>query len=197
MYLLFSVYLKMLVFYSFFFVLFCFISFSCGFGLCDCKCMVWWVVLVVLIVSVVLYLFGCYIFIFFGIIVDVFCIGVGSVLFIFVLGMVQGCVVVQSDNVQQDVIIVLLIIFFIVGFGIIGVLLVMGVGQGWEVKLIFLVVIFFVCLIFGIMFYFFDCIECLFGDQGLQIVSCLMGLFVCVLVVQIIVIGLKGLLFLG
>lgn len=52
----------------------------------------------------------------------------------------------QSDNVQQDVTIVPLTIPLTVGPGTIGALLVMGVGQGWEAKLISLVAIFLACL---------------------------------------------------
>ncbi len=63
MHLLFSVYLKMLVLYSPFFVLSCFISLSRGFGPRDRKRMAWRVALAALIASVALYLFGRYIFI--------------------------------------------------------------------------------------------------------------------------------------
>lgn len=42
----------------------------------------------------------------FGITVDAFGIGAGSVLFISALGMAQGKSAVQTDNVQQDVTIV-------------------------------------------------------------------------------------------
>ncbi|MEB5015708.1 MarC family protein [Pseudomonas aeruginosa] len=197
MHLLFSVYLKMLVLYSPFFVLSCFISLSRGFGPRDRKRMAWRVALAALIASVALYLFGRYIFILFGITADAFRIGAGSVLFISALGMAQGRAAVQSDNVQQDVTIVPLTIPLTVGPGTIGALLVMGVGQGREAKLISLVAIFLACLTLGTTLYLSDRIERLLGDQGLQIVSRLMGLFVCALAAQIIVTGLKGSLFPG
>ncbi|MDU1798557.1 MAG: MarC family protein, partial [Pseudomonas aeruginosa] len=54
MHLLFSVYLKMLVLYSPFFVLSCFISLSRGFGPRDRKRMAWRVALAALIASVAL-----------------------------------------------------------------------------------------------------------------------------------------------
>ena len=53
------------------------------------------------------------------------------------------------------------------------------------------------CLTLGTTLYLSDRIERLLGDQGLQIVSRLMGLFVCALAAQIIVTGLKGSLFPG
>ncbi len=159
MHLLFSVYLKMLVLYSPFFVLSCFISLSRGFGPRDRKRMAWRVALAALIASVALYLFGRYIFILFGITADAFRIGAGSVLFISALGMAQGRAAVQSDNVQQDVTIVPLTIPLTVGPGTIGALLVMGVGQGWEAKLISLVAIFLACLTLGTTLYLSDRIE--------------------------------------
>lgn len=90
MHLLFSVYLKMLVLYSPFFVLSCFISLSRGFGPRDRKRMAWRVALAALIASVALYLFYRHIFILFGITADAFRIGAGSVLFISALGMAQA-----------------------------------------------------------------------------------------------------------
>lgn len=166
MHLLFSVYLKMLVLYSPFFVLSCFISLSRGFGPRDRKRMAWRVALAALIASVALYLFGRYIFILFGITADAFRIGAGSVLFISALGMAQGRAAVQSDNVQQDVTIVPLTIPLTVGPGTIGALLVMGVGQGWEAKLISLVAIFLACLTLGTTLYLSDRIERLLGVGG-------------------------------
>ncbi len=111
----FSVYLKMLVLYSPFFVLSCFISLNRGFAPRDRKRMAWRVALAALIASVLLYLFGRYIFTLFGITADAFRIGAGSVLFISALGMAQGRSAVQADNVQQDVTIVPLTIPITVG----------------------------------------------------------------------------------
>ncbi|MNE46597.1 putative antibiotic transporter [compost metagenome] len=44
----------------------------------------------------------------------------------------------------------------------------------------------------GAILYLSDRIERILGDQGLQIVSRLMGLFVCALAAQIIFTGIKG-----
>ena len=194
---LFSLYLKLLVLYSPFFVLSCFIGMTRGYTLKERKRLAWRVASGVFVASMLLYLFGTHIFVLFGITIDAFRIGAGSVLFISALGMAQGRAAVQSDNVQQDVTIVPLTIPLTVGPGTIGALLVMGVGQGWEAKLISLVAIFLACLTLGTTLYLSDRIERLLGDQGLQIVSRLMGLFVCALAAQIIVTGLKGSLFPG
>lgn len=90
----------MLVLYSPFFVLSCFICLSRGYTLKERKRLAWLVVLATLIASVLLYLFGKHIFTLFGITIDAFRIGAGSVLFISALGMAQGKSAVQSDNVH-------------------------------------------------------------------------------------------------
>lgn len=137
--------------------------------------------------------FGRAIFGIFGITADAFRIGAGSVLFISALGMAQGKSAVQADNVQQDVTIVPLTIPLTVGPGTIGALLVMGVGHPhWDDKLLAIISIALACFTVGLVLYLSHRIERILGDQGLQIVSRLMGLFVCALAAQIIFTGIKG-----
>lgn len=69
---LFSVYLKMLVLYSPFFVLSCFISLTRGYSSKERKHLAWKVAIGVLVSSVLLYLFGRVIFGIFGITADAF-----------------------------------------------------------------------------------------------------------------------------
>lgn len=190
---LFSLYLKMLVLYSPFFVLSCFISLTRGYTVNERKRLAWKVASGTLIASVLLYLFGQSIFDAFGITVDAFRIGAGSVLFISALGMAQGKPVVQADNLQQDVTIVPLTIPLTVGPGTIGALLVLGVSQPhWDDKLPALLGILAASITVGLVLYLSDLFERLLGDQGLQIVSRLMGLFVCALAAQIIFTGVKN-----
>ena len=190
---LFSLYLKMLVLYSPFFVLSCFISLTRGYTVKERKRLAWKVASGTLIASVLLYLFGQSIFDVFGITVDAFRIGAGSVLFISALGMAQGKPAVQADNLQQDVTIVPLTIPLTVGPGTIGALLVMGVSQPhWDDKLPALLGILAASITVGLVLYLSDLFERLLGDQGLQIVSRLMGLFVCALAAQIIFTGVKN-----
>jgi multiple antibiotic resistance protein len=146
-----------------------------------------------LISSVLLYLFGQTIFEIFGITADAFRIGAGSVLFISALGMAQGKSAVQADNVQQDVTIVPLTIPLTVGPGTIGALLVMGISQPqWDDKLAAIIAIAIASATVGAVLYLSDRVERLLGQQGLQILSRLMGLFVCALAAQIIFTGVKG-----
>lgn len=190
---LFSLYLKMLVLYSPFFVLSCFIGMTHGYTAKERKKMAWKVATGTVIASSVLYLFGQSIFTVFGITIDAFRIGAGSVLFISALSMAQGRPVVQSDNLQQDVTIVPLTIPLTVGPGTIGAMLVMGAGQPhWDSKLTALVAIGFASLTVGLVLYLSDMFERFLGEKGLEIVSRLMGLFVCALAAQIIFTGVKG-----
>ncbi|WP_371920159.1 MarC family protein [Pseudomonas sp. F(2018)] len=191
--LLFTVYLKMLVLYSPFFVLSCFISLTPGYSAKERKRLAWKVALGTLVSSVLLYLFGQTIFEIFGITADAFRIGAGSVLFISALGMAQGKSAVQADNVQQDVTIVPLTIPLTVGPGTIGALLVMGISQPqWDDKLAAIIAIAIASATVGLVLYLSDKVERLLGQQGLQILSRLMGLFVCALAAQIIFTGVRG-----
>jgi multiple antibiotic resistance protein len=190
---LFSLYLKMLVLYGPFFVLSCFISLTPGYTRKERKQLGCKVALGTLIASTLLYLFGQHIFNMFGITIDAFRIGAGSVLFISALGMAQGRPVVQVDNPQQDVTLVPLTIPLTVGPGTIGALLVMSAGQhDWDTRLLALCAILAASLTVGIVLYLSDLFEHLLGEQGLQIVSRLMGLFVCALAAQIIFTGIKN-----
>lgn len=190
---LFTLYLKMLVLYSPFFVLSCFIGLTPGYSAKERKRLAWKVALGTLISSVLLYLFGQTIFEIFGITADAFRIGAGSVLFISALGMAQGKSAVQADNVNQDVTIVPLTIPLTVGPGTIGALLVMGISQPeWDDKLIAIAAIAIASVTVGLVLYLSDKVERLLGQQGLQILSRLMGLFVCALAAQIIFTGIQG-----
>ncbi len=188
-----SLYLKMLVLYSPFFVLSCFIGLTRGYTVKERKKLAWKVALGTLVASALLYLFGQAIFNVFGITIDAFRIGAGTVLFISALGMAQGKSAVQADNVQQDVTIVPLTIPLTVGPGTIGAMLVMGAGHvRWDDKLTALLAIAIASVTVGAILYLSDRIERILGDQGLQIVSRLMGLFVCALAAQIIFTGVKN-----
>ncbi|KRW57709.1 MarC family protein [Pseudomonas sp. TTU2014-080ASC] len=195
---LFSIYLSLLVLYSPFFVLSCFVTLSRGHTPKERQRMAWKVALGVLVASVLLYLFGKYIFTLFGITIDAFRIGAGSVLFISALGMAQGKSAVQADNVQQDVTIVPLTIPLTVGPGTIGALLLMGASHPeWDDKLLAVLGITLASLTVGIVLYLSNQFERLLGEQGLQIVSRLMGLFVCALAAQIIFTGVRNYLVVG
>jgi multiple antibiotic resistance protein len=188
-----GLYLKMLVLYSPFFVLSCFISLTRGYTVKERKRLAWKVALGSMIASALLFLFGNSIFVVFGVTIDAFRIGAGSVLFISALGMAQGKPAVQQENMDQDVTIVPLTIPLTVGPGTIGALLVMSAGDdNWDHRLSTLLAIVLASLTVGLVLYLSSLFERLMGEQGLQIVSRLMGLFVCALAAQIIFTGVKN-----
>ncbi|HTN30929.1 MAG TPA: MarC family protein, partial [Pseudomonas sp.] len=93
----------------------------------------------------------------------------------------------------QDVTIVPLTIPLTVGPGTIGALLVMGVADNqWDQKLGTIAALILAGLTVGMVLYLSNQFEKLLGEQGLQIVSRLMGLFVCALAAQIIFTGIQG-----
>jgi multiple antibiotic resistance protein len=171
-----GLYLKMLVLYSPFFVLSCFISLTRGYTVKERKRLAWKVAFGSMIASVLLFLFGA-----------------GSVLFISALGMAQGKPAVHQENLNQDVTIVPLTIPLTVGPGTIGALLVMSASDNnWDLRLATLLAIVIASLTVGVVLYLSSLFERLMGEQGLQIVSRLMGLFVCALAAQIIFTGVKN-----
>ncbi len=190
---LFSLYLKMLVLYGPFFVLSCFISLTPGFSDKEKQRLAWRVGLSVMIASILLYLFGRLIFDAFGITIDAFRIGAGTVLFISALSMAQGRPVVQPDSLDQDPTIVPLTIPLTVGPGTIGALMVMGASHDdLTSKGLTILAITLGSLTTAVVLYLSARIERLLGKQGLQILSRLMGLFVCALAAQIIFTGVRN-----
>jgi multiple antibiotic resistance protein len=69
----------------------------------------------------------------------------------------------------------------------------MGAGQpDWGDKAVAVLGISLASFTVGVVLYMSNQFERLLGDQGLQIVSRLMGLFVCALAAQIIFTGVKN-----
>jgi multiple antibiotic resistance protein len=187
-----SIYLKMMVLYTPFFGLSCFLALTRKHPLAERRRMAGQVALAVLVSSVTLFLFGRFIFILFGITADAFRIGAGSVLFLSALAMAQGKTPAADRRANNGIIIVPLTIPVIVGPGTIGALLVMDVSQTFNARLVSLAGITLASMTIGLMLFFSDRINRVLGHMGLQIVSRLTGLFVCALAAQIIFTGIRS-----
>ncbi|OAM90081.1 MarC family protein [Termitidicoccus mucosus] len=187
-----SIYLKMMVLYTPFFGLSCFLAMTRKHTPAERRRMAWQVALAVLVSSATLFLFGRFIFTLFGITADAFRIGAGSVLFLSALAMAQGKTPVEDREANNGIVIVPLTIPVIVGPGTIGALLVMGVNQAFNARFISLAGIALASMTMGLMLFLSDRINRLLGPAGLQIVSRLTGLFVCALAAQIIFTGIRG-----
>ncbi|MFA5913888.1 MAG: MarC family protein, partial [Burkholderiales bacterium] len=119
-------YLKLFFIMTPFFVLSSFLAMTTGMKAERRQKIALKVALAVLVSSFALFFFGKYIFALFGITLDAFRIGAGSVLFLSALSMINGRESVDAEYSHNDIAVVPLAIPITVGPGVIGVLMVMG-----------------------------------------------------------------------
>lgn len=152
------------------------------------------VTLAVIIISVILYLYGRYIFELFGITLDAFRIGAGAVLFISALNMVNGgSKKFEAGGEEDDIAVVPLAMPIIVGPGTIGALLVMGSAvQGYKDMLLACSALVAAVLTLGILLFVSSGLKRLLGKRGLGIMSRLTGLLVASIAAQIFFTGLRN-----
>jgi multiple antibiotic resistance protein len=190
-----NTYLKLFLILTPFFVVSVFVSMTRSFDSRQKKATAIKVTLAVLIASFVLYQFGEYIFTLFGITIDAFRIGAGSILFLSAINMVQG----PSSNVKQqdddNIAVVPLAIPITVGPGAIGALLVMGTETGGGLEgVIAMVALLCAILSVGVILLLAGKVERIIGQQGLIILTKLTGLFVAAIAAQIVFTGVKNFL---
>jgi len=142
-------------------------------------------------------LFGKYIFSLFGITLDAFRIGAGTVLFLSALDMMRGKErMPESDEAVNDYSIVPLAIPITVGPGLIGVLMVIGAENKSARGLTIAIVSLLLAVISVVLMLLLDNkIQRLLGKQGMAILPKITGLFVSAIASQIIFTGVKGFLF--
>ncbi len=152
------------------------------------------VTLAVIISSLILYLFGRYIFDLFGITLDAFRIGAGAVLFMSAMNMVGGgSKKFDAGGDDDDIAVVPLAIPIIVGPGTIGALLVMGsTVQGVKDQAFACTALLCAVLTVGILLFISSSLKRLLGKRGLNIMSRLTGLFVASIAAQIFFTGLRN-----
>jgi multiple antibiotic resistance protein len=153
------------------------------------------VTLTIIIICFILFLFGNYIFILFGITLDSFRIGTGILLFLTSITLV-GSYDSSSKNVEdEDIAIVPLAIPITVGPGTIGALLVMGGElQTFHEKLVagFAVLLAILCV--GLLLYVSSFIERILGKKGIAVLSKLTGLIIAAIAAQIVMTGINNFL---
>jgi multiple antibiotic resistance protein len=144
----------------------------------------------VIMISFSLYFFGQYIFTVFGITIDAFRIGAGTLLFLSAVSLVQGTSARQNKNAIDDVTIVPLALPITVGPATTGVLLVMA-GEMGSLATIMRSSAALLCAILtvGILLYFSDKLERSLGQRGLVILSKITGLILASLAAQMIFTG--------
>ncbi|MBE0490825.1 MAG: MarC family protein [Sulfurospirillum sp.] len=192
-----SIYIKFFFIMTPFFVVSMFLSMTSGLQDLHRKKIALKVTLAIIITSLILLFFGQYIFDLFGITLDAFKIGAGSILFLTAVDLMQKDVNEKVDC-ETDIskhAIVPLAIPITVGPGTIGALLVMG-GEMNTFKLISIGSLALLCAILsvGVMLYLSSSIKKIVGSTGLLVMSKITALILSALSAQLIFSGIKSFL---
>jgi multiple antibiotic resistance protein len=147
----------------------------------------------VYISSLILFLFGSEIFSIFGITIDAFRIGTGSLLFLTAVNLVHSKATQAAYNFEDDIAVVPLAIPIIVGPATIGAILVMGVEiETFKLKIIGLSALFTSIFFVGMMLYLASYLEHVLKKKGLIIISKITGLILSALAAQLVFTGIKN-----
>ena len=188
-------YLKIFFILTPFFVLSAFLSLTRGFEDSEKKAIAVKVTIAVLVSSFVIFLFGKYIFELFGITLDAFRIGAGTILFLSSLSMISDDSGTSNRGNRHDIAVVPLAMPMTVGPGVIGMLLVTGAEAGSAMeKLVIGGAIFLAVASVGLMLYLASGVKRIIGEQGLVILPKITGLFVSAIAAQIIFTGVRNFL---
>ena len=178
-----------------FFVLSAFISMTQEMAEKEKKCLAIRVTKAVIIISFCIFLFGKYLFDLFGITLDAFRIGAGSILFLSGVSMVGGTSKIKSAGEGDDIAVVPLALPMTVGPGVIGVMLLFGAETAsFAAKLQVGAAIFTASAMVGTMLYFSQLMEKRVGKQGVVILSKVTGLMISAISAQIIFTGIRNFL---
>jgi multiple antibiotic resistance protein len=151
----------------------------------------------VIVISLILLFFGKYIFEIFGITLDAFRIGAGSLLFLTAVELVRGNKEGQKlgDRNLSEIAVVPLALPITIGPGTIGILLVMGAEfRSFSHMLFGSLALVCAILLVGLMLFLSSSINKFIGKQGLLIISKITGLFLAALSAQIVFTGIKNFL---
>lgn len=136
---------------------------------------------------------GNQIFALFGITLNAFRIGVGTLLFLSAVSLVQGRKSPADNDQEADIAVVPLAMPVIVGPATTGTLLVMGAGLGNVTeKVVGCLALLFAVACVGVMLLLGTAIERGVGHRGLNILSKLTGIILAALAAQMIMDGILG-----
>lgn len=191
-----TLYLKMFFMMTPFFVLSIFLSLSKKLSKPAKKMVIFRSSIAITVASLIFLLFGKYIFSLFGITLDAFKIGAGTVLFLSALEMIKGGEIPENTMKKgSDFAIVPLAIPSAIGPGLIGVLMVIGAEMSGllGITLVILSLLAAVISLAGVLL-LSNKLQDLIGEQGLEIIPKITGLFVSAIGAQIIFSGIQGFL---
>jgi len=178
-----------------FFVLSVFLSLSKNLSKPEKNNVIFKLSLAVTVASLIFLLFGKYIFSMFGITLDAFKIGAGTVLFLSALDMIRGGQELPETAMRKgsDFAIVPLAIPSTVGPGMIGILMVIGAEMSGvvEILLVILSLLAAVASLAGVLLVS-NTLQHFIGRQGLEVLPKITGLFVSAIGAQIIFSGVQG-----
>lgn len=194
----FTLYLKLLFMMTPFFVLSVFLTLSKHLSAQEKKPVIIKFGIAIGVTSFVFLLFGKYIFSLFGITLDAFKIGAGSVLFLSALDMIRNNTNdIPEPNAKHigDFAIVPLAIPVTIGPGMIGILMVIGAELEGVMDLleVTLALSAAVASLIGVLF-MSERLNRLLGSEGLAILPKIIGLFVAAIAAQIVFSGIQGFL---
>lgn len=151
----------------------------------------------VMLTSGLLYLFGKVIFESVGITIDSFRVGAGILLFLSAIDLVRASKKTGMDELEEtEFTVVPLSIPITVGPAVIGTLFVMGAENSTTTaKLITFGGVLAAILCLGVLLYCGTFIERILGKQGIEIMSKITGLFLAALASQLVLEGIKNILF--
>lgn len=193
-----TLYLKLFFMMTPFFVLSVFLILSKKLTSSEKKQVIIKLSITVLIISLVFLIFGQYIFSLFGITLNAFKIGAGTVLFLSALEMIKGGTEVPegpegSNQRGVDFAIVPLAIPVTVGPGMIGILMVIGAElDGLADTVVVVLALIAAVASVAVVLLFSNKIQRLLGQQGLEVLPKITGLFVSAIGAQIVFSGIHG-----
>ena len=189
------IYLKLFFVLTPFVVLTAFLTWSSSCTLPERRALIRRVLVAVVAISLILFMFGNYLFAVMGITLDAFRVGAGILLLLSAISLVQGKQFYDVMSDPQDIAVVPLAIPVAVGPGTIGVLLVMGSELvGLKQRVVGVGALLFAIATLGILLYVGNALEKKLGRKGINVLSKLTGLVLSALSVQIIMQGLRGFL---
>ncbi len=188
-------YLKLVFMMTPFFVLSAFISMTADMSKKTVNQIAFKTTLAILVSCFAIFFFGKYIFELFGITLDAFRIGAGSILFLSALSMVRDKNDIDKLSPESDISVVPLAIPITVGPGMIGVLMVMGAeGKSPTDLLLFSGALGFAGLSIGLLLMSARLLHRYLSSNAISVLQKITGLFVSAIAAQIIFTGIKGFL---
>lgn len=179
-----------------FFALSMFLTMTSGMEQTEQKKLALKITLSIIIINFIILFFGHMIFTIFGITVDAFRIGAGSLLFLTAVQLNSGKISKVQINPDEDISVVPFSIPIIIGPATIGTLLVESAAmKDLEVIVTNISAELISCLLIGTLLLTANFLEKILGKRGINILTKLTSLILAALSAQMIFTGMRGLLF--